>query len=210
MTQPFPVKILGHPMRSTIADREPSGLGSADLDESASHSNMSRRLILMRHAKQSGLAVRDHDRPLTDEGRDAAHRVGERLSEAGLIPERVLSSTALRCRETWQAIGAGLGTGRGEALEVDFESGLYNASSHDLLRAIAGVDDENEILLLLAHNPGISMLALELAAADEAALGRLRAGFSPATTACFEIEGPWSTLSARTARLIRFEAPGRA
>ena len=31
-----------------------------------------KKLILMRHAKQSGLAVRDHDRPLTDEGRDDA------------------------------------------------------------------------------------------------------------------------------------------
>lgn len=167
---------------------------------------MARRLILMRHAKQSGLAVRDHDRPLTDEGRDEAHRVGERLAEVGPIPDRVLSSTALRCRETWAAISAGLG----EALEVDCESGLYNASSHDLLRAITGIDDEIEILLLLAHNPGMSLLALELGAADETALSLLRAGFSPATTACFEIEGPWSTVSARTAQLIRFERPARA
>jgi len=164
----------------------------------------------MRHAKQNGLAVRDHDRPLTDEGRDDAHRVGERLAEAGLIPERVLSSTALRCRETWEAIGAGLGADRCEALEVDFESDLYNASSHDLLRAIAGVDDDVEILLLLAHNPGMSMLALELGAADETALNLLGGGFPPGTTACFEIEGPWSTVSARTARLLRFEAPARA
>jgi hypothetical protein len=35
----------------------------------------------------------------------------------------------------------------------------------------------------------------------------LQSGFSPASTACFEVEGPWSLLSTRTARLIRFTEP---
>lgn len=167
---------------------------------------MSRSLILMRHAKQSALAARDHDRPLTDTGRDDARRVGVRLAGIGPIPELVLSSTALRCRETCQALSTGLG----EALEVDFEPRLYNASSRGLLNAITGVDDAIERLLLLAHNPGISMLGLELGEMSEADHAALRAGFTPATIACFEIEGTWSTVSAQTARLLRFEPPPRA
>ncbi len=167
---------------------------------------MSRSLILMRHARQSGVAARDHDRPLTDEGREQAFRVGARLAEIGDVPSRALSSTALRCRETMEALTAGIG----RPIEADFEPNLYNASAHELLDALAAVDDRIESLLLLAHNPGMSMLALQLGAAREIDLEALRAGFTPATIAVFEIEGGWSTVSARTARLVRFEPPPSA
>jgi phosphohistidine phosphatase len=143
---------------------------------------------------------------LTDEGREDAYRVGFRLAELGVQPAQVLSSTALRCRETIAALGSGLG----RPLEVEFLPKLYNASAHELLEAIAEVDDDVESLLLLAHNPGMSTLAVQLGAARQADLDLLRAGFTPATTAIFSIEGSWSTVSPRTARLARFERPPRA
>lgn len=167
---------------------------------------MSRSLILMRHARQSGVAARDHDRPLTDEGRADAYRVGAQLAELGDIPSQVLSSTALRCRETLEALTAGIG----RPIKTDFEPNLYNASARELLEALAAVDDDVESLLLLAHNPGMSMLALQLGAARESDLETLRAGFTPATIAVFAIEGRWSTVSARTSRLERFEPPPSA
>ena len=71
---------------------------------------MPRTLILMRHARQSTLAASDHERPLTDEGRDTAHRVGEALRRAGCIPDQALSSTALRCRQTWESVSAAFET----------------------------------------------------------------------------------------------------
>ena len=98
---------------------------------------MSRSLILMRHARQSGVAARDHDRPLTDEGREQAFRVGARLAEIGDVPSRALSSTALRCRETMEALTAGIG----RPIEADFEPNLYNASAHELLDALALLAD---------------------------------------------------------------------
>jgi phosphohistidine phosphatase len=162
-------------------------------------------LILMRHATQTGDAVRDHDRPLTSKGCDEAFRVGVRLAEGGPIPEFVLSSTARRCQETWQAVSRGLGS----SVPAEFDPGLYNASSRDLLTGIAGIDDKIEVLLVLAHNPGISILAADLAAARDEDLDILGGGFSPASTACFEIEGPWSEISASRARLIRFDRAPR-
>ncbi len=164
-----------------------------------------RRLTLMRHARQSGLATRDHDRPLTADGRDDAHRVGVRLAALGpdAIPTRVLSSTALRCRETWRSVAAALGDASG--IEVSFEAGLYNASAMALQGEIAAADEAVEHLLLLAHNPGISVLGLELAQGGGEDVEALRGGFTPATTAHFEIEGPWSTLAPRTAHLVRFD-----
>ena len=164
-----------------------------------------RRLILMRHATQTGAAVRDHDRPLTSKGRDEAFQVGARLSEDGPIPQFVLSSTALRCQETWQAVAGGLGA----SVLAEFDPGLYNASSRDLLLGIAGIDENIEVLLVLAHNPGISMLAADLALTRDKDVDLPGGGFSPASTACFEIEGPWSEISARRARLIRFDRTPR-
>ncbi len=162
---------------------------------------MPRTLILMRHAKQSALAASDHERPLTDEGRDAAHRVGEALRRDGLVPDHTLSSTALRCQETWECVSAAFDAARA----ATFEPSLYNASADGLLDAVAGVGEDVDTLLVLAHNPGISVLALDLAGSDRAALDALRAGFTPASTARFEVDGPWSAVSARTARFVRFD-----
>ena len=167
---------------------------------------MSRSLILMRHARQSGVAARDHDRPLTDEGRADAFRVGRRLVELGRVPSRALSSTAVRCRETIETLAEGVG----KPIETEFEPDLYNASAHELLHALAAVDDEIDSLLLLAHNPGMSMLALQLGSARESDLEALRAGFTPATIALFTVEGGWSSVSSRTARLEHFESPPSA
>ena len=159
-----------------------------------------RQLIVMRHATASSGGGRDHDRPLTSRGHDEARRVGLSIRSRGPIPERVLCSSALRCRETWQGLSASIDS----TATVDFEDALYNASPESLLHCLAGVVDEQSVLIL-AHNPGVSMLALELARGDEKSVARLRAGFAPAAIACFEIEGPWSLLSPSSARLTRFE-----
>jgi phosphohistidine phosphatase len=159
-----------------------------------------RRLIIMRHATADPGSDRDHARTLTAQGQGEAERAGLLLRSRGLTPQRVLCSSATRCRETWQAVSAALGC----APVVDFEDGLYNGSAEALLQSLAGVTDEQTVLLL-AHNPGVSLLAVELGREDEESLARLRAGFAPASMACFEVEGPWSRLSARSARLTHFE-----
>jgi phosphohistidine phosphatase len=160
------------------------------------------QLIIMRHATANSGAGRDHDRTLTAAGQDEARRVGLSIRSQGPIPERVFCSSAVRCRETWQALSSGLGS----VVTVDFVTDLYNASPESLLYCLAGVADEQSVLIL-AHNPGVSVLALELARGNEEGVTRLRAGFAPAAIACFEIEGPWSLLSPASARLTRFERP---
>lgn len=162
---------------------------------------MSRTLILMRHANQSTLAERDHERPLTEAGRDAAQRVGARLLAEGVVPDLALSSTALRCRQTWQGVREALG----RPGEETFDESLYNASPQTLLEGVAGVAESVECLLLIAHNPGISMLALELAGTDEAAQESLRGGFTPGSTARFSVEREWAAVSPRTTRFLHFD-----
>jgi phosphohistidine phosphatase len=160
-----------------------------------------RRLILMRHATATSGTGRDFDRPLSRRGLEEAHRVGERLREQGLFPDRVICSSARRCRETWQAVASGLGD---EPSSIDLDDRLYNASTGALLDAIQTVE-QAETLFVLAHNPGISLLGVELA--DRGAEGerQLRDGFAPATIAVFEVEGDWQGFSNASTRLLRFE-----
>ena len=167
-----------------------------------------RRLILMRHAKAAAGTGRDIDRPLTRGGWDDARFVGECLRLEGPIPDRVLCSTATRCRETWQAVAAGLAAGPAPEIEVALDPDLYNATAATLLHAIEA-EAEAANVLVVAHNPGISLLALELVRRDPESAALMREGFSPATVAVFEVEAPWSALSPETVRLLRFDRPPR-
>jgi len=89
---------------------------------------------------------------------------------------------------------------------VEFDASLYNASAQTLIDALIGIV-EGETLLLLAHNPGVSVLTLELAHPDAAETTGLRAGFAPASMALFEIDASGSPPSKRNAELVRFERP---
>lgn len=166
----------------------------------------STRLILMRHASAAAGTGRDFDRPLTRRGLSEAHAVGERLRALHAVPDRVVSSSARRCRETCEALTSGLGTSAPTASAVEYSDLLYNASTQDLLDAIRSIDDART-LLVVAHNPGISLLALELGRRDPAQDATLRAGFVPATIAIFEVDPPWSAIGESGATLAALERP---
>jgi phosphohistidine phosphatase len=55
-------------------------------------------LILLRHGKSDWDSDRDadHDRPLARRGRNAAATMGLLLERAGQVPDRALTSSALR------------------------------------------------------------------------------------------------------------------
>jgi phosphohistidine phosphatase len=59
-------------------------------------------LYLLRHAKSdwNNAFDGDHDRPLAPRGIEAAERVGRVLAAAGEIPDRILTSSAVRARTT--------------------------------------------------------------------------------------------------------------
>eukprot|EP00899_Mesostigma_viride_P008434 jgi/Mesvir1/17592/Mv08824-RA.1 len=69
-----------------------------------------RRLILLRHAKSSWSepGLRDHDRPLSKRGEEAAPLVASKLKELGWVPELILSSDSLRTRQTLDLMAAGV------------------------------------------------------------------------------------------------------
>src|SRR6476646_7263005 len=133
-----------------------------------------RRLYLLRHAKSSwdNEALRDRDRPLAPRGLRAARRIARYAGKHDVRPQLVVSSSAVRARETLQGVLPGLGKP-----EVWIEVTLYAASAETLLERVRALPDEAETAMLVGHSPGIGDLLLLLSAPGELrALGRARAG----------------------------------
>ena len=61
-----------------------------------------RTLLLLRHAKSDWDAsyADDHERPLAKRGKKAAALIGRHLAATGQVPDRVVSSTAVRAADT--------------------------------------------------------------------------------------------------------------
>ena len=118
-------------------------------------------LIVMRHAKSdwSDVSLSDHDRPLNDRGCRDAPRMGEWLHEIGMVPDRVLSSTSQRTRDTVDLM---LPTWGGE-VEVSYSGSLYLATPEAILQTIRGDACDAARLMVLAHNPGITHFVSKLA-----------------------------------------------
>ena len=117
-------------------------------------------LVLVRHAKSDwGTAgLSDHERPLNDRGQRDAPLMAAALARTGFRPDRLLSSTALRARTTAESFAT--------ALDVPLEtmSELYGASVRELWDAAAATGGRS--VLIVAHDPGLSELASELAGRD--------------------------------------------
>lgn len=120
---------------------------------------MSRRLILIRHAKSDwdDPGLDDHDRTLNARGQASAPRIGRWLAAEGLVPDAVLCSTARRTRETWDGIAHALPS----PPCAEYRRDLYLAEPEALLAAIR--DHDADCLAVIAHNPGIGSLAWALA-----------------------------------------------
>lgn len=111
------------------------------------------RLILLRHAKSDyPMGVPDHDRPLSDRGRDNAATITVRLKP--FLDLRTITavavSTATRAQQTWMIANQGLG------LEYWSDRSLYLAEPSSLLEVASVMDAD--VGIIVGHNPGIEDL----------------------------------------------------
>ena len=113
-------------------------------------------LLLLRHAKSSWKedGLRDFDRPLNGRGKKAAETMGRFIRKKKVAPDLVLSSPAVRARETIEAIMkiAELPS------ELRFDDRIYDAGVMRLLEVISQIDDDRNTVLMVGHNPGMEEL----------------------------------------------------
>jgi phosphohistidine phosphatase len=114
-------------------------------------------LLLLRHAEAEAArpGQDDIDRPLSDRGRTEAIDAADCMAAAQLRIDAVLLSPALRSRETAIIVAAELDI----ADELQVEPTLYLGEPAALLPPLQRCPDSAQTVLLVGHNPGLSILA---------------------------------------------------
>ncbi|MSO27163.1 MAG: histidine phosphatase family protein [Candidatus Nanopelagicales bacterium] len=169
------------------------------------HKVPSKQLVLIRHAKSVfPVGVDDHDRPLSERGVVDAAAVGQWLGTSGLLEREiaVTVSSARRTQESWELI-------RGEHVELTAraEPRLYGASPDTIRALITSTPLVVEVLVLIAHNPGLEDLALSIASNRKStAFLELTRKFPTSGIAIFEVND-WANVAEGNALLTEFLVP---
>jgi phosphohistidine phosphatase len=155
-------------------------------------------LLLLRHAKSSwgDSSLADFDRPLAHRGVNDAPRMGRALKERGIVPDRIISSPAVRAVQTIQAVVKAAGLG----VAPEFDEDIYGASSAELMRVVRRISDSSSCALLVGHNPGFEELLSRLTGARHSLPTAALAGVE------FQIES-WSDVEDGDGKLAWFMTP---
>jgi phosphohistidine phosphatase len=122
-------------------------------------------LLLLRHAKSSwdDSSLRDFDRPLADRGERDAPRVGKALANRGPLPDSIISSPAVRARQTIDAVIKSAGI----SISPQFDDSIYGATPAELMKLIRSLPDLRGCALLVGHNPTFEEVVSRLTGAHE-------------------------------------------
>jgi phosphohistidine phosphatase len=165
-----------------------------------------RRLLLLRHAKAIPSTGRgDYERALIERGRRDAAAIGAFVAEAGLIPDLVIYSGALRARETAAIVLKAWP----RPVEARAELSLYDATRPAISAIVRALPDTAASVMLVGHNPGMADLANNLVGAGpKNDIAHMAGKFSTASLAAldFDVER-WRDVAPGSARLTRFVTP---
>jgi phosphohistidine phosphatase len=156
-----------------------------------------RSLVLLRHAKaghRSG--VPDVERALTARGHADAGVAGAWLGSRGTVPDLVLCSPSRRTRETWHAVAIALGA-QDDGPAVRYEPQLYEGAFPDLVELIEATEPTVGTVLVIGHNPAMSMLSALLDPASAASDGLRTCGL-----AVHRVQGGWPDCGPGRAPLV--------
>lgn len=159
-----------------------------------------KRLTLLRHAKSSwqqpGLA--DRERPLNQRGNRDAPVMGRRLSAYGIRPSLIITSPAVRARQTVKLLAREIG------YPIEFlqtEHALYLAAPGTIIEVIGNQDDTFSDIVVCGHNPGMTELASTLS--GEYIDNLPTCGFVTVEAETDE----WKTICQSRKKLLAFEYP---
>lgn len=163
-------------------------------------------LLVMRHAKTEPFnAHGDFERCLLDKGLKQAKRVAKGLKGMGLVPDAIDCSSAVRARQTCERMLKVFG----DDPKVHYSKALYADGMQAVFDALANTKDKRHILMVLGHEPTVSMACQWLAGkrSDPGMLDLLNLGMSTACVAVFGSEAPLRKWGVHEAELIAVLSP---
>jgi phosphohistidine phosphatase len=117
-------------------------------------------LYVLRHAKSSwsNLNISDFERPLNDRGLKTAPFMGKIMLKNNFQPEFLLSSPAVRAKETADLIKISANL----QISVSFDERIYEASPQTLLHIVSELSNSLNSAMIVGHNPGLEALVKAL------------------------------------------------
>ena len=124
-----------------------------------------KKIYLIRHAKSSWKdeSLSDFTRPLSKHGRKNAPFMAKLLNKKKIFPDAIVSSPALRAKETAELLAGHIGF----AKPIAFDERLYEASSEEIESVIRSIDDACDSAFVVGHNPGLNDFASQYVGFDE-------------------------------------------
>ncbi|MGO4451720.1 histidine phosphatase family protein [Phyllobacterium sp. TAF24] len=165
------------------------------------------QVYLLRHAKAvwPSPGQKDFDRTLDSSGVESATVLGEEMKRAGLKPDIIICSTAVRARQTLEHINL-----KARLVQEELEK-LYSGTADNYLMAIrmAGLEHESAgSVMLVGHNPMMEDVAIALAGrGDPPAHPTFAAGFPTAGLAVINFDSPLAEIRPGTGTLATFLSP---
>jgi phosphohistidine phosphatase len=86
--------------------------------------------------------------------------MGKEMVKHNVVPQRIISSSAVRARTTAEIFASELSYDLAEIVVTDE---IYGVGTTELLEMIQGFDDELDKVMLVGHNPTVTDLANGLA-----------------------------------------------
>ena len=117
---------------------------------------MTKTLLILRHAKSSwkNEKLKDFDRPLKHRGEEDARLMGKVLRMTELVPQVILSSPALRAKQTAELVAREAEL----AGELRFIDTFYLGEPEDYINGLKQLPDDIERVMIVGHNPGLEAL----------------------------------------------------
>ena len=113
-------------------------------------------LLILRHAKSSwkNKKLEDYDRPLNKRGRSEAIKMGKYFKEMDILPNLIITSSALRAIETTKYVCKHAGY---ESL-IEVDSSLYGSDIDNYISVISAAFKTRDRVLIIGHNPALEEL----------------------------------------------------
>lgn len=115
-------------------------------------------LYLVRHAKSSwsDASLDDFDRPLNKRGERDAPFMASLMKGKGVVPDRIISSTANRAITTAKHFAKALGIDKSE---IEKKKKIYEAYPEEIHEVVTSIGDDLNTVFLFGHNPGFTSYA---------------------------------------------------
>ncbi len=112
-------------------------------------------LYIIRHSKSSweDICLDDFDRPLNNRGKKDAPFMGEKLKEKNIKPDIFISSPAKRAKATSIDIAKAINYKK----DIVYDKKIYESNITTLKNILKQIDNKNNTVFLIGHNPGLNM-----------------------------------------------------